>query len=83
MWGLLPPWPKEPQSKVISSLGGGRYGKSTRSQARLHTGPRNDFEQIRALLLICFPRIQKPLQGPLVMTPGESVLPATPLAGVD
>lgn len=81
MWGLFPPRPKEPRSKVISSLGGGRCRKSPGSQARLHTGPQNDFERIQALPPACFPRIQKPLQAPLVMTPGELVLPATPLPG--
>ena len=78
MWGLLPPRPREPQSKVMSSLGGGRCGKGTEPQVWLNTDPQNSFEQIRALPPACFPGIQKPLQAPLVITPGDSVPPAHP-----
>lgn len=78
IWGLLPPRPKEPQSKVMSSLGGGRCGKGTGSQVWLNSDPQNGFEQIRALPPACFPGIQKPLQAPLVITPGDSVPPAHP-----
>lgn len=47
MGGLLPPWPAGPQSKVISSVRGGRRGKSTGPQIRLHTDSQNHLEQIR------------------------------------
>ena len=83
MWGLLPPRPREPQSKVMSSLGGGRCGKGTRPQVWLDTEPQNDFKQIQALPPACFPGIQKPLQAPLLSLPGTRFHLPTPIPGVD
>lgn len=77
MWGLLPPRPKEPQSKVMSSLGAGEMWKGHWIQVWLNTDPQNGFEQIRALPPACS-RDQKPLRPLWLSLPGTRFPPAHP-----
>lgn len=46
VWGLLPPQPAGPQTRLISSLQGQTHGKSTGPQTQLPTGSQNDLEQV-------------------------------------